>query len=294
MLDAVLAHLLPKPGMRCVDMTVGLGGHAAAMLERIAPDGRLLGIDRDSAALEHARERLRVFGERCTLVQGNFSSVASLAHEHGFDNANTVLCDLGVSSLQLDDAARGFSWREDAPLDMRMGDDAECTAADIINTYDEDELTTVLREYGGERCAHGIAREICRRRREKRIATTRELASLVSAVYARRGWRHSKVHPATRAFQAFRMAVNGEAGALEAGLRGGADILAPGGRFAVISFHSGEDRAVKHFFRALEKEERLGRVATKKPLEPDDGECSANPRARSAKLRVFERAEEAA
>lgn len=288
LLNEVVTMLKIEPNMTCIDATLGLGGHAAALLAAAGPGGRLLGIERDAAALAHARERLAGFGARAVCVQGTFGNLAALAAAHGFTPAGAVLFDIGVSSLQLDDAARGFSVQADAPLDMRMDQRQSLTAADVVNTWTEEALCTLLREAGDEPLAAAIARAIVRRRAEQRIATTQELARLVSGVYYRRGWRHSRIHPATRTFQAVRIAVNNEFEELRAGLAGARQVLAPGARVAVITFHSGEDRIVKHVFRQWEREEHAGVAVTKRPLEASAEEVARNPRARSAKLRVFE------
>lgn len=289
LLDEVLTMLRLQPNMTCIDATLGLGGHAAAMLAASAPYGRLLGIERDSAALGLARERLAGFGARAVCVQGTFGNVAALAAAHGFEQADAVLFDIGVSSLQLDDAARGFSVQADARLDMRMDQSQGLTAAEVVNTWAEEALCTLLREAGGEPLAAAIARAIVRRRAVQRIETTQELARLVSGVYYGRGWRRSRLHPATRTFQAVRMAVNNELEELRAGLAGARHVMAPGARMAVISFHSGEDRVVKHVFRQWERVEGAGVVVTKRPIEARVAEVGRNPRARSAKLRGFER-----
>ncbi len=289
MLNDVMTMVQVTPDMTCVDATLGLGGHAAALLAASAPGGRLLGIERDAAALAVARQRLAPCGARAVCVHGTFGALAALARAHGFDEAGAIVFDLGVSSLQLDDAARGFSLQADAPLDMRMDQAQPLTAADIVNTWTEDAVRTLLREAGDEPLAPAIARAIVRRRAEQPFGTTGELARLVSGVYYRRGWRRSRVHPATRTFQALRIAVNNEREELAAGLEQARDLLAEGGRLAVISFHSGEDRVVKHTFRQWAQEQRAGAVVTKRPLEPAAEEVAANPRARSAKLRVFER-----
>jgi 16S rRNA (cytosine1402-N4)-methyltransferase len=270
-------------------MTVGLGGHAAALLDATAPDGRLLGLDRDRSALSTARERLARYGERCVLAHAPFAAVAEVAPAHGFSHAGTVLCDLGVSSPQLDSPARGFSARNDGPLDMRMDQAQGLTAAEIVNTWAEADLVSILREFGEEPLARQVAAALCRRRKSARIATTDELAGIVAGVYMRKGWRRSRLHPATRTFQALRIAVNDEFTQLRAGLEGALALLAPGGRLAAISFHSGEDRIVKQFMKAHSGKEGCGVRVVKKPVTADDEECRRNWRARSAKLRVFER-----
>jgi 16S rRNA (cytosine1402-N4)-methyltransferase len=262
-----------------IDLTVGAGGHAAALLE--AGTRRLLGVDRDPEAMALAGERLAQYGDRVRLATGRFSEIAEVAEEAGVHEATGVLYDLGVSSMQLDRASRGFSFRETGPLDMRMGPEGP-TAADVVNGYPEAELERVLREHGEERFARRIAGAIVRARTRAPLQSTRELAAVVaSAVPKRRGGPH----PARRAFQAIRIEVNREIEELAASLPRAVQLLVPGGRLVAISYHSLEDRVVKHYLR---DEERL-EVLTKKPLRPSEGESEANPRARSAKLRAAER-----
>ena len=287
----VIELLNVKTDMNCIDMTVGAGGHAEALLEATAPSGRLLGIDRDAAALEIARRRLERFGSRAVLTHGTYAQARAHAREKGMDHVQAVLFDLGVSSMQLDEGERGFSFRTEAPLDMRMDGLAGETAEDVVNAWPEENIAQVLQENSDEPLARGIARAICRRRRQARISTTTQLAGIVAGVYCARGWRHSRVHPATRTFQALRMVVNNEREEVKEGLAGGLSLLTAGGRMAVISFHSGEDRVAKVFFKEHKAE---GTPVTKKPLVPTPEECRANPRARSAKLRVFEKTGEAA
>ncbi len=292
MLAEVIEMLNVKADMNCIDMTVGAGGHAEALLEATAPSGKLLGIDRDASALALSRQRLERFGGRAVFAHGSFAQVRAHAEKEGMDKVHAVLFDLGVSSMQFDEAGRGFSFRADAPLDMRMDESAALTAEELVNTWPEEDIARILQEYSDEPLARGIARAICRRRHEERICTTTHLAGIVAGVYCRRGWRHSRVHPATRTFQALRMAVNNEQEEIKEGLAAGLGLLADGGRMAVISFHSGEDRVAKVFFKAHKDE---GTAVTKKPLVPTREECGSNPRSRSAKLRVFEKkAEEAA
>jgi 16S rRNA (cytosine1402-N4)-methyltransferase len=293
MLIEVIGMLNVKADMDCIDMTVGAGGHAEALLEATAPSGRLLGIDRDAAALDLARRRLARFGSRAVLAHGSYAHARAHAEKEGIRQAHAVLFDLGVSSMQLDEGGRGFSFRVEAPLDMRMDCHTGVTAEDVVNTWPEEDIARVLQENSDEPLARGIARAICRRRCQARIGTTTQLAGIVAGVYCRRGWRHSRVHPATRTFQALRMVVNNERDEIKEGLAAGLGLLTGGGRMAVISFHSGEDRVAKVFFKE-HKEKEEGTPVTKKPLEPSREECSANPRARSAKLRVFEKMGEAA
>ncbi|HEV3474194.1 MAG TPA: 16S rRNA (cytosine(1402)-N(4))-methyltransferase RsmH [Actinomycetota bacterium] len=261
-----------------VDMTVGTGGHAAALLD--AGVGRVIGIDRDTEALGEAAERLSSFGDRFRPAPARFSQVHQVAREAGVTEAGGVLYDLGVSSLQLDRPDRGFSYRGEGPLDMRMGDGPSAT--DVVNTYSEEELVRVIGELGEERFAGRIARAILRARSRSPIRTTRELAAVVAAAVPK---RRGGPHPARRTFQAIRIEVNREIEELTASLPRAVQLLAPGGRVVVIAYHSLEDRVVKRFFRDDEALE----VLTRKPVRPSAGERDRNPRARSAKLRAAER-----
>lgn len=262
-----------------VDLTVGAGGHARALLD--AGVGRVVGIDRDERALEEARARLAGLGARFRAVKGRFSEVLEVAEEAGVREAGGVLYDLGVSSLQLDLSERGFSYRAEGPLDMRMGE-GDLTAADVVNTYPEHELARVIREYGEERFAGRVARAIIRARERAPLETTRELAAVVAAAVPR---RRGGPHPARRTFQAIRIEVNGELEELAASLPRAVQLLAPVGRIVAISYHSLEDRVVK---RSFLDDERL-EVLTKKPVRASKAEAERNPRARSAKLRAAER-----
>jgi 16S rRNA (cytosine1402-N4)-methyltransferase len=284
LLDEVLEALRPRPrvGFRSLDATVGAGGHSFGLLERSAPDGRLVGLDADPAALELARARLAPFGERFQLVNRNFAELAQL----DLDPVDAVVMDLGLSSMQLDTSGRGFSLRADEPLDMRFDPTAPLeTAADLLNTLPEAELERILREYGEEPRARRLARPIVHRRERRPLERT---GDLVAAVTAALGPARGRIHPATRTFQALRIAVNDELGALEAGLSAAVDLLQPGGRIAVISFHSLEDRIVKWQLRGFAEAGRLS-LLTRKPRVPGAAEQRQNPRARSAKLRIAER-----
>jgi len=275
---------------------VGPGGHAWGILTLSSPDGRLLALDRDPQALDDARDRLSSFGDRVALVLGGHANLARLARTHGFDQVSGILLDLGVSSLQLDDPTRGFSFRKDGPLDMRMGPDADVSAEEIVNTWPEAELSRILYEYGEERRSRRIARAICAHRP---LRGTRELADLVAAVVGRGG----RIHPATRTFQALRIAVNGELDSLKAVLPQAVALLASGGRLVVVSFHSLDDRIVKRFIVRESKDcicppwlpqcvcghSASLRTLTKKPIRPTREEIEENPRSRSARLRVAER-----
>lgn len=287
LLNEVVSGLAPRPGRRYIDGTLGGGGHAFAILAASAPDGQILGIDADPAALAAASQRLAPYAGRATLVHGNFRALGQLAHAHGFANVDGIVLDLGVSSHQLDTPERGFSFTADAPLDMRLDPTQGPTAADLVNETPEDALADMIYRYGDERGSRRIARLISETRRRQPITTTGQLADVVARAL---GGRHGKIHPATRTFQALRIAVNGELESLEAVLPQAVELLAPGGRIAVISFHSLEDRIVKLFFRAEsgygESERHTLAIVTKKPLEASDDEMRRNPRSRSAKLRI--------
>lgn len=294
--DQVLESLALTSAGRYIDGTVGSGGHAWGILEGSSPDGQLLGLDADPAALEVARERLAGFGDRVTLVHANFEALAAVAKEHGFDTVDGILLDLGLSSMQLADATRGFSFQEEGPLDMRFDTRQSRTAADLVNTLPADELADILWRYGEERYSRRIARAIVD---ERPVNTTQALVDIIERAVPTRG----KVHPATRTFQALRIATNDELGALERTLPQAVELLAPDGRLAVISFHSLEDRIVKHFFREAEQDcvcppelpvcmcdhEPTLRVLTRKPVMPASEEVERNPRSRSAKLRIAAR-----
>jgi 16S rRNA (cytosine1402-N4)-methyltransferase len=287
LLEEVLEALRPRGGMgfRALDATVGAGGHSLGLLERSAPDGSLVGLDADSDALALARQRLAPFGDRAQLFNRNFRDLDQLELEP-FD---AIVMDLGLSSMQLDSSGRGFSFRGDEPLDMRFfvagpGSTGD-TAADLLNSLDESELERILRDYGEEPRARRVARSIVARRQRAPFERT---GDLVAAVTAALGPARGRIHPATRTFQAVRIAVNDELAALEAGLDAAPKLLAVGGRIAVISFHSLEDRMVKWRFRAWADEGWLA-IVTRKPMVPSEAERRSNSRARSAKLRVAER-----
>lgn len=299
MLREAIDALDLRPGGRYVDATVGLGGHAEAILEAVSPDGRLLGIDRDAQALAVAGQRLARFGEEAAvLVEGNFEDIAEICERHGFAPVDGVLFDLGVSSLQLDAPGRGFSFQRDEPLDMRMGADAEESAADILNTYDEQRLAALIWRYGEERRSRAIARAIVRRRP---LHTTGELVNAIEQAVGR--GRERQIHPATLTFQALRIAVNHELDSLEDSLEGARGLLAGvGSRLVVISFHSLEDRIVKHYLLKQSstcicpprtpvcicgKVANL-RILTKRGRTASAAEVARNPRARSARLRAAE------
>jgi 16S rRNA (cytosine1402-N4)-methyltransferase len=294
--DEVLAGLQPRPGVRYIDATLGAGGHAKGLLAASHPDGWLLGMDADPGAVSFASEILASFGDRAILQSANFRQMGEVASALGFEGVDGILMDLGLSSRQLDNAERGFSFTQDGPLDMRMNPDKGQSAADLVNTLSEAELSKLLWRYGEERQARRIARVIVA---ERPLVTTGQLADLVARVVGRR----EKIHPATRTFQALRIAVNEELDALEQALPQARDLLRPGGRVAVIAFHSLEDRLVKHFYRQEARDcvcppelpvcqcrhKATLRVLTSKPVRPTAGEIARNPRSRSARLRIAER-----
>ncbi len=283
----VLTALSPRSGGKYIDATIGAGGHAAGILERSSPDGRLLGIDLDVDALQLARETLANYGSRAILVQGSFAFLGDIARRHGFFPADGVLLDLGLSTMQLTAPERGFSFQLEGPLDMRFDQSADLTADDLVNTLPEAELADLLYRYGEERRSRRIARAIVTARP---LRTTIELADVVARALGRRG----RINPATRTFMALRVAVNRELEALAEGLEQAVQSLAPGGRIAVISFHSLEDRIVKRYLREQATAEAGGfgptlRLPKRKPIRPSGAERERNPASRSAKLRVGER-----
>lgn len=286
LLAEVIAGLAPRPGGRYLDATVGGGGHALAVLQAAQPGGVLLGIDADPAALAATAERLAEagLGQQAVLRHGSFADLAALAAEAGFAAVDGILFDLGVSSYQLDTPERGFSFAADGPLDMRLDPTQGPTAADLVNRLSERELAGIIFQYGEEHAARRIARAIVERRRSQPFQSTADLAAVVARAV---GSRHGRIHPATRTFQALRIAVNHELDRLAAALPQAVALLVLGGKLAVISFHSLEDRIVKQFLRAEAAGEapRLA-IITKKPVVASDAEVAANPRARSAKLRV--------
>ena len=288
LLTEVLEALRPASGGIYVDGTIGAGGHAEAILEASSPDGVLLGVDADSSALAIAAARLARFGPRLRLVQQNYRDIDAVLAQTHLPPPSGVLLDLGVSSMQLDHAARGFSFQADGPLDMRMDPtQGRPTAAQLVNALPERELADLIYRFGEERHSRRIARVVVERRARARFETTGDLARVVAGAVPGPGWRTGRgIHPATRTFQALRIAVNDELAGLEEALPKAAAALAPGGRLAVISFHSLEDRIVKQFMRGAGNSLR---ILTKKPLVPSSDEQRANPRSRSAKLRVAEK-----
>jgi 16S rRNA (cytosine1402-N4)-methyltransferase len=284
MVAEVLEHLEPSRGGLFIDCTVGLGGHARALLEGGA--SRLIGLDRDPAAVAAARSALSGFGDRVDVVHADYRRLNAVLDERGVTKVDGVLVDLGVSSMQLDAPGRGFSFRQDAPLDMRMDTTAGPTAAEAIREVDERTLADVIYEFGEERHSRRVARAIVAARVQAPIETTGRLADIVRRAIPRKGY--SRIDPATRTFQAIRIWVNRELEGLDAFLGDAARRLAVDGRMVVITFHSLEDRIAKHTLRALQNEDFGLRIRTKRPVVPGEAEIEGNPRARSAKLRAAE------
>lgn len=298
----VLQYLQPREGGLYVDGTLGGGGHTALILEASGPSGRVIGFDRDREALEAAAQRLSVYGDRFRAAHGNFSDMVEILSRMNVTAIDGFVLDLGVSSHQLDSAERGFSFQQDAPLDMRMDRDEEVTAADLVNELDSDELADLIWKYGEERFSRRIAAAIVRAREEKPVTTTLQLADIVRGAIPRR-LQEDRIHPATRTFQALRIATNRELEAVEQGVRSAIRLLVPGGRGVVISFHSLEDRIVKNLFREAAAScscpKDLPRcvcttrpqvkILTSRPAVAGEEEVGGNPRARSAKLRAVEK-----
>lgn len=298
----VLEYLEPERGGVFVDGTLGGGGHASLVLERLPEGGRLIGIDRDREALAASEERLRAYGSRFQAIHGNFFEMRSLLAGLGVSAVNGILLDLGVSSHQLDTPERGFSYHTDAPLDMRMDASAPLCARDVVNGYSFEALCRILRDYGEERFASRIADRIVRTRQTAPIETTAQLAALVCAAMPAKS-RHEAQHPARRTFQAIRIEVNGELDGLRAAIDSAESLLLPGGRLVILTFHSLEDRIVKQAFRSYENpcvcppkapvcicgRTPTARILTRKPLSCTEEEAKANSRASCAKLRAIEK-----
>lgn len=301
LLKEAVEGLAVKPNGIYVDGTLGGAGHACAVAAKLTT-GRLIGIDQDADAISAATERLAPWKERVTIVRSNYEETVSVVRGLGVEQVDGILLDLGVSSYQLDTPERGFSYKTDAPLDMRMDDRMEKTAQDIVNEYSENELYRMIRDYGEDAFAKNIAKHIVRARETRPIVTTGQLAEAIeSAIPARVRWAGG--HPAKKTFQAIRIELNRELSVLEASIGGMIDLLAPGGRFCIITFHSLEDRIVKNAFRQAEHpctcppnfpvcvcgKKQKGITVTRKPILPSEEEQTANSRARSAKLRIFEK-----
>lgn len=282
-------HLDPQPGQTILDGTVGLGGHALALAARLAPGGCYVGIDLDEDMLRRAEQRLAdVGGVTVCLRKSSYADFPRVLEDLNIANVDHMFLDLGVNSAQIADAPRGFSFDRDGPLDMRYDRSSRLTASDIINGWKEDDLSDLFYHCGQEALGRRVARSVCHARRDARIRTTRALAQLVEFVYVEAHKRSARLHPATRVFQALRIAVNSELDNLKTFLSRSLRFLRPGGTLAVISFHSIEDGIVKRFMRAAKREGAL-QVVTKSPIGPDTAERRANPRSRSGKLRVGRR-----
>ncbi len=305
LLEEAVESLQVSPDGIYVDGTLGGGGHSFEIARRLSKGGRLIGIDQDAAAIEAAAKRLGEFGDRVTIIRSNYVRMKEKLGELGISSVDGILLDLGVSSFQLDDAQRGFTYRdEQAPLDMRMDQRRELTAREVVNSYSVEDLTRILREYGEERFAVRIAQRIDAQRKQKPIETTGELTQIIKAAIPAKARAEGR-HPARRTFQAIRIEVNGELRVLEESLNQMISILNPGGRICIITFHSLEDRIVKDAFRTAQDpcicppefpvcvcgRKSQGKVITRKPILPSVEETERNPRAKSAKLRVFEKKE---
>ncbi len=302
LLEETIENLNIKPDGAYVDGTLGGAGHSFEIAKRLSEKGRLIGIDQDEDAIEAATKKLKAYSDRVTIVRDNYRNFKSILDELNIKKVEGILLDLGVSSYQLDNADRGFTYRVDAPLDMRMDNRKEKTAKDIVNGYTEEELVRILREYGEERFAVSIARHIVKYREKKEIETTFELNDIIRASVPARV-RNEKGHPSKQTFQAIRIDLNQELEVLKDSIDSMIDFLSPGGRICIITFHSLEDRIVKNAFRTNENpcicppnfpictcgRKSKGKVITRKPIIPSEEEMSNNTRSKSAKLRVFEK-----
>ena len=302
LLQETVDGLNVKPDGIYVDGTLGGGGHSYEVCTRLGAKGSIIGIDQDEAAIEAASIRLKDFGEKVTIVRSNYCDMKSRLHELGIDKVDGIMLDLGVSSYQLDTADRGFSYRDDAPLDMRMDQRSEMTARDIVNDYSEMDLYRVIRDYGEDKFAKNIARHIVQERAKRPIETTGELTEVIRHAIPMK-FQKKTGHPAKRTFQAIRIELNRELDVLRDSLDDMIDMLNPGGRLCIITFHSLEDRIVKSAFKKNENpctcpsdfpvcvcgKVSKGRVITRKPILPSEEEMEVNSRSKSAKLRIFER-----
>jgi 16S rRNA (cytosine1402-N4)-methyltransferase len=302
LLHPLIESLQPRPGQTYIDGTLGAGGYVAAFLQRVLPGGRILAIDRDPAAVALARQRFADHADAVVPAQGDFADMESIAAQHRISTVDGVVLDLGISSLQLDDALRGFSFRLPGPLDMRMDASSGVSAADIVNEWPEADLLALIRTYGEERFARGIAAAIVRSRGQRLISTTAQLSELVERTIPRRFWP-KRIHPATRTFQALRIEVNHELESLSAGLQAAIRIIRPGGRLGVVSFHSLEDTIVKNALHVAAQNclcppqqthctcaHRASLLLlSRKAIKPGAAELATNPRARSARLRIAEK-----
>lgn len=301
LLEETIENLNIKPDGIYVDGTLGGGGHSYEIAKRLTAGGRLIGIDQDADAIKAATDRLKEFADRVTIVRNNYCNIADVLDELGIVKVDGIILDLGVSSYQLDTAERGFTYNVDAPLDMRMDQRQQITAKDIVNTYSEFDLYRIIRDYGEDKFAKNIAKHIVMERQESPILTTKRLAEIVDHAIPMK-MKKQGGHPAKRTFQAIRIEVNHELDVLEKNLNDMIDLLNPGGRFCIITFHSLEDRIVKNAFRTAQNpcvcpsdfpvcvcgRKPKGRVITRKPILPSGEEMEVNPRSKSAKLRIFE------
>jgi len=300
MLNEVLHYLAPQPNRNYIDCTVGGGGHTEALLREIAPEGKVLALDWDASAIARTMERLKEFRDRLILVNDTYINLEKIVYDQKFNEVYGILLDLGLSSDQLQNSQRGFSFQLDEPLDMRFDPKTnELTAAEIVNTWSEEEIRKILREFGEEKSAFRITQAICEERKIKEIKTTGELVEIILKIFPRRG----KIHPATKTFQALRIAVNDELNNVKKVLESAAKILVPGGHLAIITFHSLEDRIVKQYFKQESRDclcpselpickcghKAIWKIITKKPVIPGAEEVKENFRCRSAKLRVVEK-----
>jgi len=287
MCKEVVEYLNLRPGSIVIDATIGTAGHSLAMLEKILPGGLLIGLDKDKETLEVARERLKSFNNRCILIQEDFRNIDSVTNRLNLGGVDAILFDLGISSFQLDNPERGFSFTNEGPLDMRMDRESFISAYDLVNNLNADEISNILESFGQEHWHNRIARHLVQERGKFPIATTRQLSNIVVNSIPYKA-RHKKTHAATKTFQALRIAVNRELEAEEEALKKSVHLLNKGGRICVLSFHSLEDRIVKHNFKNFSTNGEL-KIITPKPLVASEEEKTANPLSRSAKLRVAER-----
>ena len=285
--EEVLEYLNLKPGDSVVDCTLGTAGHALDIAERIGPQGTLIGIDRDSDSLEVAKERLKSVSCSCHFVHGDFRHVDAILKNLEISKVNAMLFDLGISSFQLEDPKRGFSFQADGPLDMRMDKNSYISAYELVNSLSEKEISDILRNFGEERFYHRIAHFLVQKRTKHPLESTKDLTDAIAQAVPRK-FQYQRIHPATRSFQAFRIAVNRELEALDLALESCLDFLSQGARLCVISFHSLEDRIVKKKFQRFSAQEKVS-LLFKKPLQPSEKEIQGNPRARSARLRVAQK-----
>jgi len=287
MLEEIIQYLNPKNGQKFLDCTAGVGGHAREIIERILPDGKLIGIDQDEESLLKAHEKLSEFEDNIVLIKENFQNIAQILNELNIHRIDGVLFDLGISWFQLSNPERGFSFKFNGPLDMRMDRNKEISTFDLVNNLSFEEISNIIKKFGEERWYRRIAEAIVKKRKQEPICTTEQFAQLIKNAIPGK-YRYRRIHPATRTFQAFRILVNRELVSLEKGLDSVIEFLNTGARICVISFHSSEDRIVKNKFKKFNRDKKI-RILTKKPLTPSAEEIEKNLKSRSAKLRVAER-----